>query len=107
MLLGLITLATGGTPGVPKKEDVPKYLNMLKNGLNAKERALGAEMLGKRGAINAADVASAMDSLKTALQKDKDSSVRKAAAEALGSIGAEPDVVVPLLMDALKEKSAL
>ena len=103
----MMTLALAGSPGTPKKEDVPKYLNLLKNGLNAKDRALGAEMLGKRGAINAADVAQAMDPLKTALQKDKDFSVRKAAAEALGNIGAEPATVVPLLMDALKDKSTL
>jgi len=105
LLLGLMTLALGGSPGTPKKEDVPKYLGMLKNGPNAKDRALGAEMLGKRGAISAADVAQAMDPLKTALQKDKDFSVRKAAAEALGNIGAEPEKVVPLLMGALKEKN--
>jgi HEAT repeat protein len=105
LLLGIMTLAFGGSPGTPKKADVPKYLAMLMTSANAKDRALGAEMLGKRGAIKASDVASALDPLKTALQKDKDLSVRKAAAEALGNIGAEPENVVPLLIDALKEKN--
>ncbi len=62
-------------------------------------------MIGKRGAIKAADVATAMDLLKTTLQKDRDAQVRKAAAEALGNIGAEPEAVVPLLIDALKDKN--
>jgi HEAT repeat protein len=105
VLLGFITLARGGGSGTPKREDVPKYLNMLKNSPSAKERALGAEMLGKRGAIKASDVADAIDPLKTALKKDKEISVRKAAAEALGSIGSDPETVVPLLIDTLKEKN--
>ncbi len=103
--LGFITLAWGGGSGTPKREDVPKYLNMLKNSASAKERAHAAEMLGKRGAVKASDVADAIDPLKIALKMDKDTSVRKAAAEALGSIGTDPDTVVPLLMDTLKEKN--
>jgi HEAT repeat protein len=105
VFLGIVTLALGGSPGTPKKEDVPKYLAMLMNTSNAKERALGAEMLGRRGAIKASDVAAAIDPLKKALQSDKDLAVRKAAAEALGKIGAEPENIVPLLLDALKDKS--
>src|SRR4051812_40596691 len=103
-LLGVFTLAYGGG-AAPKKADVPKYLGMLKNSTSAKDRALAAEMLGKRGAIKASDVADAVDPLKDALAKDKDLGVKKAAAEALGSIGAEPENVVPLLIDALKEKN--
>jgi HEAT repeat protein len=102
--LSFLTLAAGGA-GTPRKEDVPKYLGMLKNGASAKERALGAEMLGKRGAIKASDVAGAIDPLKMALQNDKEGIVRKAAAEALGNIGADATGVVPLLMEALKDKS--
>src|SRR5687767_12627302 len=101
-MLGLLTLAYGG--GSPKKEDVPKYLKMLTTSTNSKDRATAAEMLGKRGAIKASDVAGAIDPLKTALKSDKDVTVRKAAAEALGSIGAEPENVVPILIEALKDK---
>jgi len=103
LLLAIVALVMGGSPGTPKKEDVPKYLGMLKNAASAPDRALGAEMLGKRGAIKASDVADAIEPLKMALQKDKDLAVRKAAAEALGNIGAESENVVPLLIDALKE----
>ncbi len=105
MLVGALTLAFAEGPGTPRKQDVPKYLGMLKNSSSPKDRALGAEMLGKRGAIKASDVADAIDTLKTALQSDKDASVRKAAAEALGNIGAEPENVIPLLITTLKEKN--
>src|SRR5205085_1447657 len=105
VLLGVVTLTLGETPGVPKKADMPKYLEMLKNSTSAKDRALAAEMIGKRGAIKLADVQNAIDPLKMTLQNDKDTTVRKAAAEALGSIGAEPENVVPLLIDALKDKN--
>jgi HEAT repeat protein len=97
-----LVLAGGATP---RREDVPKYLNMLLKSTKAKERAHGAEMLGKRGAINRKDVEEAVDPLKTALQKDVDSSVRAAAARALGNIAPEPKETVPLLIDALKDKS--
>ena len=101
-MLGILTLAYGG--GSPRKEDVPKYLKMLTSSTNAKERATAAEMLGKRGAIKASDVAGAIDPLKNALKSDKDVMVRRAAAEALGSMGAEPENVVPILIGTLKEK---
>src|SRR5262249_43304020 len=106
-ILGLIshTLATGAGTGVPKKEDVPKYLKMLKTSQSAKERAVAAEMLGKRGAINAEDVEDAIEPLKSALRADSDVKVRTAAAAALGNIGADPETTVPLLIDTLKEKN--
>ncbi len=37
MLLGFLTLAWGGG-ATPKKEDVPKYVAMLKTSPNAKDR---------------------------------------------------------------------
>src|ERR1700681_334637 len=97
LLLGIITVTLGETPGVPRKADVPKYLGMLKNSSNAKDRALGAEMLGKRGAIRGSDVADAIEPLKMALKNDKDMTVRQTAAEALGNIGADPETIVPVL----------
>jgi HEAT repeat protein len=89
----------------PKKEDVPKYLLMLKSAPDARDRALGAEMLGKRGEIQARDVKDAIDPLIEAMKKDKSADVRKAAAAALGNIGTQSDKVVPALMGALKDKS--
>src|SRR5947209_8369265 len=104
MVLALVaTIALGGGPGTPRKEDVPKYMQMLKSGQSGKERALAAEMLGKRGAIKASDVTEAIEPLKNALQKDKEPVVRKAAAEALGTVGSDANGIVPLLLEALKE----
>lgn len=106
-LLGLLAAASalGARAGAPKKEDVPKYLKMLKTSQLAKERALGAEMLGKRGQINAEDVEEAIEPLKSALQKDSDVKVKAAAATALGNIAPDPEHTVPLLIEAVKDKN--
>src|SRR5262245_10545770 len=104
LILAFITFAVGGGLGTPKKEDVPKYLEMLKKSDKASDRALAARMLGKRGAIRSADVKDAIEPLKLALEKDVDLKVRGAAAEALGSISADPEGTVPLLITTLKEK---
>jgi len=100
-LLG-VSFALAEGIGNPKKEDVPKYLNQLKTSQSAADRAKAAEMLGKRGGINAKDVADAVEPLRKALQKDIDAKVRAAAAYALGDIHAEADVTVPILIDRLK-----
>ena len=104
LLTMCLTLEGGGTV---KKEDVPKYLKMLQTSQSAKDRTTAAEMLGKRGSINVNDVKDAMDPLKTSVQKDIDAGVRKAAATALGAIGAEPEETVPLLTDVLKKDKSL
>lgn len=104
--LSVITFALGGGAGTPKKEDVPKYLAILKTSPNAKDRARAAEMLGKRAAVRVQDVESAIEPLKKALEKDIDLDVRRAAAYALGNIGPDPASTVPLLIGALKEKHA-
>jgi HEAT repeat protein len=101
-IFAVALVCAGDAP--PRREDVPKYLKWLKSS-TAKDRAKGAVMLGKRGAINRKDVEDGLDPLKTALQKDTDSSVRSAAALALGRIGAEAEETVPLLMEALNDKS--
>ncbi|MCI0380393.1 MAG: HEAT repeat domain-containing protein [Gemmataceae bacterium] len=104
-LLSLLTVAWGGGGTAPKKEDVPKYLEMLKKSASAKDRALAAEMLGKRGAIKRSDVAEAVEPLKKALEKDTDAGVRAKAAEALGYISPEAKDTVPLLTKALEDKN--
>src|SRR5271156_5414062 len=57
---------------VIKKEDVPKYINILKSGSSAKARADAAEKLGHRGAIRSSDVEDAEDPLINGLKSDKD-----------------------------------
>src|SRR4051812_9244725 len=97
-----ISIVLAGGIGIPKKEDVPKYLAQLKTSKSGPDRAKAAEMLGKRGGINASDVEGAIEPLKTALQKDKDSAVRAASARALGNIHPDADGIVSLLIDRLK-----
>src|ERR1017187_3852 len=55
ILLCSVGLVLGGGIGIPKKEDVPKYLTQLKTSKVAADRAKAAEMLGKRGSINVTD----------------------------------------------------
>src|SRR6478672_881951 len=102
-----ISLVLAGGFGIPKKEDVPKYLKQLQNSKIAADRATAAEMLGKRGGINANDVVDAIEPLKKSLQKDKDASVRAAAARALGNIHPEGEETVPLLVDRLSNDSSM
>ena len=110
-VLGVTILILAGLPsanaqvGAPKKEDVPKYLAMLKNQSNAKDRAWAAEMLGKRGQIQVKDVKNAIDPLLSAMKNDGVADVRRAAALALGTIGTQPKTVIPALVEALKDKA--
>jgi HEAT repeat protein len=96
-----VSLLTAGSLGIPKKEDVPKYMMQLSSP-TAADRARAAQMLGKRGGINANDVEGAVDPLRKLLEKDADAKVRSAAARALGDIHLDPENVVPVLIDRLK-----
>jgi HEAT repeat protein len=99
-----LTNLQAGSFGVPKKEDVPKYLKMLTSSQNPKDRALAAEQLGRRGQIKVRDVKDAIDPLLSAMKSDSNADVRRAAVGALGNIGTQPKTVVPALTDALKDK---
>jgi HEAT repeat protein len=100
----LITAQAGGR--IPRKEDIPKYIEALKTSQSGKDRAFAAEQIGKRGQIQVNDVKDALDLLRRSLKKDIEPSVRRAAAGALGNIATEPEQTVPALMDALKDRSA-
>ena len=99
-----VSLLLAGSVGIPKKEDVPKYMKQLSSPTPA-DRARAAEMLGKRGGINSNDVEGAVDPLRNLLEKDSDAKVRSAAARALGDIHLDPEGVVPVLIDRLKNDS--
>ena len=108
VVLGSMSLLLAEGVGIPKREDVPKYLKMLQTSQVAAERAKAAEMLGKRGGINANDVEVAVEPLKKTLQKDIDAKVRAAAARALGDIRPEDTAgTVKILIDRLKNDSAM
>jgi HEAT repeat protein len=103
----LVTLGIGsadaGGAGTPKREDMPKYINMLKTSQNAKDRALAAEQIGKRGAIQLNDVKDAVPLLQKSTAKDVDANVRRASAEALGRLATDAENSIPALTGALKD----
>ena len=78
-LIGVVGL-TGSNQGVPKKEDIPKLIVVLKTSAAPKARASAAEDIGARGAIRASDVNDAIEPLLAGLKGDKDSDVRRACA---------------------------
>jgi HEAT repeat protein len=88
---------------IRKKEDVPRYIKLLKASPSAKIRADAAEEIGHRGALRKSDVLAAVDPLITALKGDRDATVRKNAADALGSIVPNDKVAVRPLIEALKD----
>jgi hypothetical protein len=90
---------------VPKKQDIPKNLGLLKNSKRAEDRAYAAEQLGLRGQVRSSDVKEAVDPLVSAVKADGSVSVRKAAATALGRIALDSEKSVPALTDALKDKA--
>jgi HEAT repeat protein len=100
-----VGVAWGGA-GLPKREDMPKYMSLLKSP-NPKDRAMAAEMLGRRGQVNFKDVENAVEPLKQTLQNDKDAGARKAAALALGNIHPEAATAVPLLIEKTKSDAVL
>jgi HEAT repeat protein len=103
----LLVLAHSGRveAQIPKKQDIPKNLSLLKTSRRAEDRAYAAQQLGLRGQVRSSDVQEAVEPLVAAVKSDSSASVRKAAATALGQIALEPDKVVPALTDALKDKS--
>jgi HEAT repeat protein len=105
LLIAIAVLNAGGGGDAPRREDVPKYLEMLTKSKSGDERATAAEMLGRRGAVNVKDVADAVEPLRVALKKDPELKVRRAAAMALGRIAPEPaSETVPLLIETLADK---
>jgi HEAT repeat protein len=107
LFLCSVSFVLAGGIGLPRKEDVPKYLKQLQSSQVAADRAKAAEMLGKRGGINANDVEDAIDPLKKSLQKDIDAKVRAAAARALGNIHPDAEGTVDLLIERLKNDSSM
>ncbi len=102
----LLVAAGSGRADIPKKKDIPKYIEQLQSTSAApRVRAAAAEALGERGAIRKADVKDGIDALIKAVTSDPDANVRKAAAMALGRINPDDKAAVKPLMEALKDKS--
>src|SRR5262245_7594198 len=116
-LFAIVSLFGGGEVGaqkkkkkdedipLPKREDVPKLIKTLQKGALVADRSFAADQLGRLGQIQANAVKDAVEPLMNALKDDSEAKVRRASAEALGKISPDPEKVVPLLIDALKDKS--
>ena len=104
LVAGCLLLAPAEEQAVPRKEQVPSLIKLLKN-KDAKARAGAAEDLGQVGAVRAQDAEPAVIPLKDAL-RDKDAGVRRAAAVALGKIRLEAKAVVPELAQGLEDRSS-
>src|SRR5205809_6651504 len=98
-VFGLIVFAASAR-ATDKEAEVAKYVKELKSA-SAKTRAAAAEEIGKIGQIKASYAKPAVQPLLDVL-KDKDPSVRQAAATALARID-EPKEVVPALETLLKD----
>jgi HEAT repeat protein len=107
MLLASMGLVFGQGFGVPRKEDIPKYIKQLQTSKNAADRVKAVQMIGKRGGVSAPDVADAIEPLQKTLEKDIDAKVRAAAARALGDIHPQPEKTIPILIDRVKGDSAM
>ena len=104
MLLSILVLGAAlGAASDPN--DVPALLKELKS-KNAKTRAGAAQALGRMGAVKASDTKEAVPLLIGLVKSDKDASVRRVAADALGRIDPDPKETVPVLLEALKDKEA-
>ncbi|HLN32681.1 MAG TPA: HEAT repeat domain-containing protein [Gemmataceae bacterium] len=104
--LGCLLVVTAGRSCADgKKDDVPSLIKDLKS-KSPKVRISAAEDLGHIGAIRAADAKDAIPVLYEILKKDKDATVRKAAAAALGQMDPDPQEAVPNFIEALKDKAA-
>jgi HEAT repeat protein len=101
--LGLIAAATGYV-WTEDKESVASLIRELKDS-NPKVRVSAAEDIGHRGAVRASDVKKAIPALVDVLKKDKDPTVRRAVALALGQVDPDPALAVPALVAALKDKA--
>lgn len=105
VVLSVNFVLAGGT--APKKEDIPKYVKTLEStSAKAGDKRTAADMIAKRGQINAKDVEDAITPLQKLAQKDKDAGVRKSAIHALGSIAPDDKETIPLLVKILKSDSA-
>jgi len=107
VILVSVSLLRAGGGALPRREDMPKYVNPLKTSSSKPaEKITAANMIGKRGEVNVKDVEDALEPLKLVAKKDRDNGARKAAIGALGSIAPEDADTVPLLIEILKNDKA-
>jgi hypothetical protein len=101
---GLFLVCPLDAQTTPDRRKVPDYIDTFKNPKSgAGKRIDAAKDLGRIGQVRSSDAKPAVPYLMEALEKDSDSGVRRASAEALGQINLESEKVVPILIRILKE----
>lgn len=102
-LVATLVLASQATWADTREEKVAKYIKDMEGG-NAKARADAAKEIGNIAAIKASYAKPAIEPM-LKLLKDKEASVRAAAAEALGKVD-DPKQTVKPLIELLKDDKA-
>lgn len=92
----------GAVEAAGKAEEAKKHLETLKTSKDAKKKAEALTELGKLGQIMKSLAEPAIPDMMKALE-DKDATIRKAAAEAIGKCDPDPKEVVPVLVKMMKE----
>jgi vesicle coat complex subunit len=100
LVLGALIISVPAALADSREEKVAKYIKDIESG-NAKARAEAAKEIGNIAAIRVSYAKPAIEPM-LKLLKDKEASVRAAAAEALGKCD-EPKKTVKPLIDLLKE----
>ena len=87
------------------REDVPEYFKMLTKSTTAKDRALAAEMLGKRRININGRAGRHRASEESPAEGLQHGGTRRRLAEALGRFRSDPGATVPLLIESLNVKN--
>jgi HEAT repeat protein len=104
LLAGLLALAVGPDAALAadKAKEAAKYAQQLKTSKDAKAKVAALNELGKLGQLMKSLTASAVPDMMAAL-KDKDATVRTAAARNLGMVDPDPKEAVPALLKVVKD----
>jgi HEAT repeat protein len=100
---GLLALAvtSDGAFAADKAKEAEKYAQDLKTGKDAKTKVAALNELGKLGQLMSSFAKPAVPDMIEAL-KDKETTVRAAAAKNLGLVDPDPKTAVPALVDLMK-----
>jgi hypothetical protein len=103
-VLGLAGVNHLQAGGLLKKDELAKTIKTVKESKNPKLLIPAIEALGGHGEVRASDVQEAVEPLTELLKNDSNAKVREAAALTLGKVSPDPEVAVPALVAALKDK---
>jgi hypothetical protein len=105
LVAGILVLGSStdlGAQSKKKKEEVDKLVATLKNDKDAKKRQEAAQGLQRIAEVRAKDAQPAAAALAEAFAKDADGNVRVAAGNALRATEPDAKLVVPIVLEILK-----